>query len=149
MRIARIFAAIAAAGLSATGLAAAPAQAAPAPGPMLLTRAVKAVHSGKPTWINAYWGTTGNICDAGVTVRVANADVWYPTNTAPRTSFFRGDSLAAGDYDYTAFRVTTKADRTLVRAVHLTIDYRDGSKDDCTGPEKTRTFYATLAVRKG
>jgi hypothetical protein len=138
-----------AAGLAATALAAAPAQAAPAGGPMLLVPAVKAVPSGEPTWVQAYWGTTRDICDAKVTVRVANTELLYPTNTVEYTSFYRGDTLVAGAADYTAFRVTTTAAYTLLRAMHLTIAYRAAAGGACTGPVLTRTYYATLPVLKG
>jgi hypothetical protein len=148
MRIPRITAAALAAALAATAVTVSPAQAAPAPGPMLLVPAVKAIHSARPAWVKAYWGTTGDICDAKVTVRIAGTELLYPSNTGSYTSFSRDDTLAAGASDYTAFRLTTTADHTIVRAMHLTISYRDLSKDGCTGPAKTRTFYATVAVRK-
>jgi hypothetical protein len=148
MRISRIAAAAIVAAFAATAVAAAPAQASPAPGPMLLVPAVKAVHSARPTWVKAYWGTTRDICDAKVTVQVAHTDVLYPSNTESYTSFYRGDTLATGSTDYTAFRLTTAADHTILRAMHLTICYRAWSAAGCTGPTMTRTFYATVTVRK-
>jgi hypothetical protein len=149
MRIPRITAAAMVAAFAATAGTVSPAQAAPAPGPALLVPAVKAVHSARPTWVKAYWGTTGDICDAKVTVRVAGTDVLYPSNTATYTSFARDDTLVTGATDYTAFRVTTTVDHTIVRAMHLTIGYRAWSKEGCTGPALTRTFYASLPVRRG
>jgi hypothetical protein len=138
--------------LGVAAAAATPATAAPAPAPVLLLPVVKAVHSGKPTWVKAFWGATGNICDAQVTVRVGHTEVLYPSNTAPFTSFYEGDTLAKGATDYTAFRVTTTADHTLVRAMHLVIAYRAATTQAgggllCTGPVRTRTFYASLPVR--
>jgi hypothetical protein len=151
MRIPRItaVAAAAVAALAATAVTVTPAQAAPKPGPMLLVPAVKAVHSARPTWVEAYWGTTGDICDAKVTVQVAGTEVRYPSNTGTYTSFARDDTLVTGSTDYTAFRVATTVDHTIVRAMHLTIGYRTWSKEGCTGPTVTRTFYASLPVRRG
>jgi hypothetical protein len=148
MRFSRITAAAIVAAFATTAVGATPAQATPVPGPTLLVPAVKVVHAAKPTWVKAYWGTTGNICDAKVTVRVAGTKVVYPTNTETYTSFFREDKLAGGAYDYTAFQVTSTADHTMARAMHLTIGYRNSSGYGCTGPTLTRTFYATLIVRK-
>jgi len=151
MRSPRITAAVIAAAFTATtctAFTATAAQAAPAPGPRLLVPAVKAVHSSKPTWVKAYWGSTADICDAKVTVEVGHTDVLYPSNTDSYTSFSRGDTLAAGSDDFTAFQVTTPTDRTIVRAMHLTIGYRMMSKEGCSGAVLTRTFYASLPVRK-
>jgi len=148
MRIPRITAAALVAAFAATAAVATPAQAAPAPGPMLLVPAVKAIHSARPTWVTAYWGSTRDICDAKVTVRVAGTEVLYPSNTGSYTSFFRDDTLAAGASDYVAFRVTSTVDHTIVRAMHLTIGYRLQSDAGCAGPVLTRTFYASLPVRK-
>jgi hypothetical protein len=149
LRIPRIAAAAVVAAFAVTAVAGTPVQAAPAPGPMLLVPAVKAVHSARPTWVKAYWGTTADICDAKVTVQVAGTDVLYPSNTDTYTSFVRDDTLVTGSTDYTAFRVTTTAGHTIVRAMHLTIGYRAWSKQGCTGQTVTRTFYASLPVRKG
>jgi hypothetical protein len=159
MRIPRITAAAVVAASAATLLTGTPAHAAPAPGPMLpgpmlpgpmlLVPAVKAVHSARPTWVKAYWGTTRDICDAKVTVRVTDTDVMYPSNTATYTSFSHDDTLADGANDYTAVRLTTTVDHTIVRAMHLTIRYRAASAEGCAGPVMTRTFYASLPVRKG
>ena len=149
MRISRITTAalVAAFAMTAVGTAT-PAQAEPKPGPSLLVAAVKVVHSGKPTWVKAYWGTTGAICDAQVTVQVKGATIGYPSNTNPYTSFSRADSLANGAYDYTAFEVTAVTDHTIARAMHLTISYRALGGYGCSGPTLTRTFYASLVVRK-
>jgi hypothetical protein len=148
MRIPRITAAAIVAAFAATAIAVTPAQAAPTPGPMLLVPAVKAVHSARPTWVKAAWGTTSDICDAKVTVQVGHTEVLYPSNTATYTSFSRDDTLPTGATDYIAFQVTTTVDRTIVRAMHLTIGYRALSKAGCTGPVLSRTFYASLPVRK-
>jgi hypothetical protein len=148
MRIPTITAAIAGAVLAATAVTGTPAQAVPVPGPTLLMPAVKTVHSGKPTWVKAYWGTTRDICDAKVTVQVAGTAIEYPSNTTGYTSFARDDTLAAGATDYTAFRVTTTTDHNMVRAMHLTIGYRAQSKYGCTGPVMTRVFYAMMGVRQ-
>jgi hypothetical protein len=149
MRIPRIAAAAVVAAFAATAGTGTPTLAAPVPGPALLVPAVKAVHSARPTWVKAYWGTTRDICDAKVTVQVLGTDVLYPSNTATYTSFARDDTLVTGSTDYTAFRVTTTVDHTIVRAMHLTIGYRSWSKEGCTGSTVTRTFYASLPVRKG
>jgi hypothetical protein len=148
MRIPRITAAAVVAALATTAVTVTPAQAAPVPGPVLLVPAVKAVHSALPTWVKAYWGTTADICDAKVTVQVAGTDLLYPSNTDTYTSFSRDDTLVTGSTDYTAFRVTTTVTHTIVRAMHLTIGYRSWSKEGCTGSTVTRTFYASLPVRK-
>jgi hypothetical protein len=146
MRTSRI---AAAAVVAATVVAGTPAQAAPAPGPTLLVPAVQAVQSGQPTWVKAYWGTTRTICDAKVTVRVGSSTVEYPANTDTYTSFYREDILAAGAVDYTAFRVTTAAGHTMLRAMRLTMAYRISSAYvGCSGTVLTRTFYATLPVRE-
>src|SRR3954453_13833603 len=79
-----------------TAVTATPAVAAPMSGPMLLVPAVKAVHSGKPTWVQAHWGTTADICDAKVTVQVGHTAVLYPSNTGTYTSFYRDDTLKTG-----------------------------------------------------
>ena len=148
MRILRITAAALVAAFAATAATVTPAQAAPAPGPMLLVPAVKAIQSAQPTWVKAYWGTTADICDAKVTVQVADTELVYPSNTGTYTSFARDDTLATGSTDYTAFAVASTVDRTIVRAMHLTIGYRAWSKAGCTGPTVTRTFYASLPIRK-
>ena len=148
MHIPRITAAVLVAATAATAVTATPAQAAPAPGPMLLVPAVKAVISAQPTWVTAYWGTTADICDAKVTVQVAGTEVGYPSNTGTYTSFARDDTLVTGSTDYTAFELTGTVDHTIVRAMHLTIGYRAWSKEGCTGSTVTRTFYASLPIRK-
>jgi hypothetical protein len=148
MRIPTMIAATAVAALAATVVTGTPAQAVPVPGPTLLMPTVKTVHSGKPTWVKTYWGTTRDICDAKVTVQVAGTVLEYPSNTATYTSFARDDTLAAGATDYTAFRVTATTDHNMVRAVHLTIGYRARSNYGCTGPVMTRSFYAMMAVRE-
>ena len=150
MRVPRLIAGAVIAVFAATGGAVTPAQAAaPVRGPKLLVPAVKAVHSGRPTWVKAYWSTSRDICDAKVTVQVAATDILYPSNTETYTSFYRGDTLDKGATDYTAFRVTTTVDHTIVRAIRLTMAYRAESEGGCGGPVLSRDFYATLAVRKG
>ena len=81
MRFSRITAAAIVAAFAATVITVAPAQAASGHGPKLLVPAVKAVHSARSTWVKAYWGTTSDICDAKVTVRVSDTEVLYPSNT--------------------------------------------------------------------
>jgi len=148
MRIPQIAATAVVAALAATVAIVTPAQAAVAPGPLLLVPAVAAVHTARPTWVKAYWTTTTAICDAKVTVAVANTAVTYPENTGTYTSFYYVDTLAAGEYDYVAFNVTATVTRATLRPMHLTIAYRlYDIEDGCHGPVLDRTYYAVLPIR--
>jgi hypothetical protein len=141
----------------ASAAPATPASAAVQDGPRPLVNAVKAVKVGVPTWVKTFWVTHRDVCDATVTVSGARVDVLYPSNTDTYTSFRRDATLAVGDYDYTAFRVTATSKKTTVVKLKVTISYVqlprgtfDGDVDQeavpCTGKELARTSWVKLPV---
>lgn len=149
---AALLAAVAAVGASAT-----PAAASDYQGPRPLANAVQYVKAGEATWVRAYWTTRRDICDAQVMVAGKNVKVAYPENTDTYTSFRRNATLAAGRADYTAFRVTAKADTSRAVRLAVTIVYTllpkntlrpgvDPEDIDCDGRERARLTWVTLPV---
>jgi hypothetical protein len=150
--------AVVAAAASIAGVAtAAPASAAVKDGPRLVVNAVQAVHVNEPTWVNTYWTTRRDICDAQVTVAGKDVKVLYPSNTKTYTSFSRNDTLAPGWYDYAAVRVTAKAAKTKIIKLKVTISYVQLPKNTfkpgvdpeavpCVGKELSRVTWVKLPV---
>jgi hypothetical protein len=144
-------------GAIASAAPAAPASAAVQDGPRPLVDAVKAVKVGVPTWVKAFWVTRRDVCDARVTVAGAGVAVLYPSNTDTYTSFRRDATLAVGDYDYTAFRVTATSKKTTVVKLKVTVSYVqlprgtfgagvDQEDVPCKGEELARTSWVKLPV---
>jgi hypothetical protein len=147
---------VAAAAIGATATAT-PAAASDYEGPRPLAGAVQYVKAGEATWVRAYWTTRRDICDAQVTVAGKNVKVVYPDNTGTYTSFRRGATLAAGRADYTAFKVTARADSSRAAKLAVTITYTllpkktfkpgvDPEDVDCDGKERARLTWITLPV---
>jgi hypothetical protein len=156
-RTGAIMAVVAAAACVAAVAPATPASAAVKDGPRPLVNAVKAVKAGVPTWVKTFWVMHRDVCDARVTVAGKGVEVLYPSNTDTYTSFRRDATLAAGDYDYTAFRVTAKAKKTTVVKLKVTIGYIqlprgtfggdvDPEAVPCKGKEMARTSWVKLPV---
>jgi hypothetical protein len=132
------------------------AQAAPAySGPQLLWSSPVVLRPGQATWVQAYWRTWTDVCDVAITADAPGVDVGYPSNTGTYSSFYRQASLAAGESDYTAFRltVTGKGSRTVplrlrVSYVQLPHDVArpGGPITGCQGPAQERTVTAPLMV---
>ncbi|HET9516772.1 MAG TPA: hypothetical protein VFO77_03500 [Actinoplanes sp.] len=157
--IRRTGAVVALAAALAVAAPAAPASAAVNQGPRPLVNAVQPVQAGQRTWVQVYWVSRRDVCDAQVTVVGDGVRVKYPANTESFTSFQRNATLAAGDYDYTAFRVTAKVPRKRATVVKLqvTISYTqlprgtfgggvDPETVPCTGKQLTRTSWVKLPV---
>jgi hypothetical protein len=92
-------------------------------GPQLIVVSPPVVQAGVATWMSAYWLTWVDVCDARVTVSGPGVTVTYPASTGSYSSFSRDSSLAAGQADYTAFRVTTGPVRGALVTLRLHLSY--------------------------
>jgi hypothetical protein len=156
--VARVAAAAAALAVAA-GVAAVPASAAQAggkEGPRLVDEAVvPTVRAGVAKWVKTWWTSRSDVCDMRVTVTGDDvAALTYPSNTGSYTSLSRSANLARGDFDYTAFRVTTDADAAGFITLQVSVSYTkrsspSGGGDEvvCSGHRSHRATTARLYVR--
>jgi hypothetical protein len=96
---------------------------------------------GQQGWVSALWGTTGDICDIRATASGTDLTVSYPTNTSDHSSLYKQDSLKAGHFDYTAFKLAVDSDTKLATSLSIKFSY-----SDCNGATKTITAAAVLPV---
>ncbi|MET8152806.1 hypothetical protein ACIBSW_09295 [Actinoplanes sp. NPDC049668] len=113
---------------------------------------------GQQGWVSTMWRADQDVCDVQVTLTGKGPTVGYPASTGDFSSFYTADTLAAGNLDYTAFRVTAPAAAAPV-ALTLNVDYRvlppgqikkdDDLKDKkvvCSGPKGSVSLPVTLPV---
>jgi hypothetical protein len=125
------------------------AQAAVSGAPRLLGALPHLIAVDKATWVHAHWLAVRNVCDVKVTVTAEDADVAYPASTDTYTSFSGGDSLDAGDVDYTAFGLTPD-DTGLVRLrLHMSYVRVPSGSTECDGDVRERTSRAYVAAVPG
>jgi hypothetical protein len=121
-------------------LGAAPAAAAtPAVG--LVVPVLAPMLPGQQGWVSALWGTTGDICDVRATASGAGLTVAYPSNTGDHSSLYKQDSLKAGHFDYTAFKLAVSP--TVKGAGSLAIKL---SYSDCNGTTRSVSTAAVLPI---
>ncbi|BFU47681.1 hypothetical protein [Krasilnikovia sp. MM14-A1004] len=125
----------------------------------LLVPTLASMLPGQQGWISTIWQASQDVCDMQVTLTGPGAKVTYPESTADFSSFYTASALAAGNTDYTAFRVTAPATATGPVTMTLNVDYRllppgQIKKDDdlktkkvnCSGPKASQTVNVTLPV---
>ncbi len=145
-RTARLAVTVAAAALPVVSTAT-PAQAA-VPIVGLVVPILAPMLPGQQGWVSALWGTTGEICDVQATAGGTGLKVTYPANTGDHSSLYKQDSLRAGHFDYTAFRLAVGADVRAATSLKILLSYteKSGTGADCTGPKRTLTTAAVLPV---
>ena len=121
------------------GGAAPAAAAAPAVG--LVVPVLAPMLAGQQGWVSALWGTTGDICDVRATATGTGLAVSYPANTGDHSSLYKQDSLKAGHFDYTAFKLAFEPGLKAASALNITLTY-----SDCTGTTKTLNAKAVLPI---
>jgi hypothetical protein len=93
------------------------------------------------------WLGASAVCDFRLTATAPGVTVVYPSNTGSYTSFYRGDSLAPGEIDYTAFRVEA-ADQPGAVALRLRLTFTAPGNPEpgCAGPVVRRTTTVALGI---
>jgi len=139
-RSARIATAVAALATATTATTATPAAAA-APAVGLVVPVLAPMLAGQQGWVSALWGTTGDICDVRATAGGPGLTVSYPANTGDHSSLYKEDKLAAGHFDYTAFKLALDPGTKRPTSLAITLRY-----SDCHGTAKTLNTTAVLPV---
>jgi hypothetical protein len=103
---------------------------------------------GQQGWVSALWGTTGDICDVRATASGVGLSVTYPSNTNSYASLYKQDSLSAGHFDYTAFKLDVDDALKLGTALNIKLTYteKSGSGSTCTGTTRTVNTSAILPI---
>jgi hypothetical protein len=142
-RFARIAGTVAAATVAlpfATLTSAAPAAAA-TPSVGLVVPVLAPMLPGQQGWVSALWGSTGDICEVRATAGGTGLTVSYPTNTADHSSLYKQDSLKAGHFDYTAFKLAVDPSVKVAGSLAIKLTY-----SDCNGTTRTTTTAAVLPI---